>query len=60
MTIEELFYIRISEQDRVIRDRAKERWDSIAKPIDGLGRLEEIICRIVAVSPRFAVLASCL
>ena len=49
MTIEELFSIQISEPDRVIRDRAKARWDSIAKPIDGLGRLEEIICRIAAV-----------
>ena len=48
MTIEELCSIRISKPDPGIRDEAKKRWDAIAKPIDGLGRMEEIICRIAS------------
>lgn len=49
MTKEELFSISITEPDPEILKRSKEKWDGIAKPIDGLGSFEEIICRIAAV-----------
>lgn len=29
---------------------AKKRWDSIAKPIDGLGLLEEYVCKLCAIA----------
>ena len=32
-----------------IYEIAKKRWDSIAKPVDGLGDLEGIICRIASI-----------
>lgn len=49
MTKEELFSISITEPDPEILNRSKAKWDGIAKPIDGLGSFEEIICRIAAV-----------
>ncbi len=49
MTKEELFSISITESDSKILEQSKARWDNIAKPIDGLGSFEEIICRIAAV-----------
>lgn len=30
--------------------RTKQKWDTLAKPIDGLGAFEDIICRIAAIS----------
>ena len=35
-----------------IYELAKKRWDSIAKPVDGLGELEGIICRIASIQGR--------
>ena len=49
MTEKELFDIRIEEPSPLIYERAKDRFDSLAKPIDGLGRFEDIICRIAAI-----------
>ncbi|MCR5227877.1 MAG: nicotinate-nucleotide--dimethylbenzimidazole phosphoribosyltransferase [Eubacterium sp.] len=49
MTKAELFSISITEPDPEILKRSKAKWDGIAKPIDGLGSFEEIICRIAAV-----------
>ena len=49
MTLKELMDINIIYPDRKIYDSAKDRWDHIAKPIDGLGDLEKIICRICAI-----------
>jgi len=49
MTKEELFSISITELDPEILKQSKAKWDGIAKPIDGLGSFEEIICRIAAV-----------
>ena len=34
---------------KLIFENIKRRWDSIAKPLDSLGKLEEIVCRIGAV-----------
>ena len=39
----------IKPADPAVYDRILKRWDSIAKPLNGLGRFEEIIARIGAV-----------
>lgn len=49
MTREELFSVTVRVPDEEIRRAAKLRWDRIAKPIDGLGVMEELVCRIAAV-----------
>ena len=49
MTREELFGTRIEKPDKMFYDRAKEGFDRLAKPIDGLGTFEDMICRIAAV-----------
>lgn len=49
MTESKLFDIRIDEPSAPIYSRAKEKFDSLAKPVDGLGRFEDIICRIAAI-----------
>ena len=48
MTIDELRKLQIRQADPLIYAEAKERWDAIAKPVDGLGELEKIICRIAS------------
>ncbi len=35
--------------NRTVYDRIKRNWDRIAKPLDGLGDFEEVICRIGAI-----------
>ena len=45
MTIEDISELNIDEPDKNIMSEIKERWDSIAKPLDGLGLLEEIHAR---------------
>lgn len=32
-----------------IRRKTKERWDKIAKPIDSLGKLEAVVCKLCAI-----------
>ena len=49
MTEEELFKLNIKEPDRDIYAGAKARFDSLAKPLDGFGDLEDVICRIAAI-----------
>ncbi len=49
MRMDELFSIDIKAPDEDIITQSKERWDAIAKPIDGLGRLEDIVSRIAAI-----------
>ncbi|MBQ3791034.1 MAG: nicotinate-nucleotide--dimethylbenzimidazole phosphoribosyltransferase [Lachnospiraceae bacterium] len=49
MTIDELRQLEIRRPDPSVRIAAKEHWDRIVKPIDGLGDLEELICRIAAI-----------
>ena len=49
LTKEELLSVRIEKPDSDIYARVKNNWDSIAKPIDGMGKFEEIICRVGAV-----------
>lgn len=52
MTEEELFKICVRKPDRAVHDMAKERFDSLAKPLDGLGIFEDMICRIAAVQQK--------
>lgn len=46
---EELKQIRIEKTDEQIREKIKRNWDCVAKPIDGLGRLEELTAQIGAI-----------
>lgn len=48
MTKQELFDIEIRKPSQHIYNRIKANWDHIAKPLDGLGKLEKIICKIGA------------
>ena len=49
MIPEELASLKITGPDEEIRRLAKARWDTLAKPVDGLGYLEDMICRAAAV-----------
>lgn len=49
MNTEELYKLKPDTPDESIYIKAKERWDSIAKPIDGLGDFEDIVCRIASI-----------
>ena len=49
MTKDELLSLKINRPDDEIRRLAKARWDTVAKPIDGLGDFEDIICTIAAI-----------
>ncbi len=40
------FLEQIKEPDRAAEQRCRARWDQIAKPLDGLGNLEQYIMRI--------------
>ena len=66
MTKEELLTLKVPVPDREILGKIKEAWNKVAKPLDGLGKLETMLCRIGAaqdcavpqVSPR-AVIIMC-
>ena len=45
----ELYEIKTDEPDPDIYKAAKERFDSLAKPIDGFGHFEDMICRIASI-----------
>ena len=45
----------IAPQDRAAMARAKAHWDGIAKPLDGLGKLETAVIRIAGVTGSEAV-----
>ncbi len=49
MTRTELFELQAEMPDEEIYTKIKKNWDSLAKPIDGLGAFEEIHCRIGAI-----------
>ncbi|MBR3307592.1 MAG: nicotinate-nucleotide--dimethylbenzimidazole phosphoribosyltransferase [Lachnospiraceae bacterium] len=49
MTREELLSLKASCPDREIYVRTKAAWDSLAKPVDGLGYFEELHCRTAAI-----------
>ena len=47
---ETLKKLKLEEPDRNIYKKVLENWDSIAKPLDGMGRFETIIAQIGAIS----------
>lgn len=49
MKKQELFAIKIEKPDESFYRMAKQKWEDLAKPIDGLGTLEELICRIASI-----------
>ena len=59
MTLEETLR-RIVPADRSIEEEAWRRWDSIAKPLRGLGLLEEAIARIAGMARTGEVGGVCL
>jgi len=50
MTKQELFQIKLNVPDEKVKESAKKRWDSLAKPIDGFGDLETVVSRIAAIA----------
>ena len=49
MTLDTLLSITVEAPDDSVRRQARGRWDAIAKPVDGLGKLEEIVCRVASI-----------
>ncbi len=49
LTERELYEIRIDRPDEAIYSQAKDNWDHISKPIDGLGDFETLVCRIAGI-----------
>lgn len=49
MTKDELFEIEIKRPSKEIYKSAKKALDLLAKPIDGFGRFEDMICRIASI-----------
>ncbi len=49
MTKQELFGTKIEPLDDFVYNKAKANFDALAKPLDGFGDLEDIICRIAAI-----------
>ena len=49
LTKEELLSIRIEKPESNYYAHVKNNWDKIAKPIDGMGKFEEIISRVGAI-----------
>ena len=52
MTRDELLAIKPNEPDRDMYRSAKAEFDALAKPIDGFGHMEDIVCRIVSIMGR--------
>ena len=50
MTNQQLKQIKIRKPDENIRKKVQENWDSLAKPLDGLGIFEKIFMQIGAVT----------
>ncbi len=44
-----LFDFKIEKPDEKAARKAKNNWDKVSKPIDGLGDFENLICRIAAI-----------
>ena len=57
MTRQELEDLRIGAPSRAVYDQVKARWDGMAKPLDGMGRFEELTARMGAVfgTPEFQI-----
>ncbi len=49
-TKKDLFNLITDSPDEALYEKAKSNWNSIAKPLDGLGDFEDLICRISAIT----------
>ncbi len=49
LTKEELFELKIEKPDMEYYRRTKARWDRKAKPLDSLGDLETLVCRLASI-----------
>lgn len=49
MTKEELYGLKFCAPDLGMEQKIKDRWDNLAKPLDGLGRFETMVARIGAI-----------
>lgn len=49
-TRDELMHLRVDIPDEEMRKRVLKNWDAVAKPIDGMGRFEEITAQIGAIT----------
>ena len=48
-TREELFKLTVESLNKEIYNQVLKKWDSIAKPIDGMGRFEKLTAQIGAI-----------
>ena len=48
-TVRELAQIRITPPDEAVRKLVKKHWDTLAKPLDGMGSFETITAQIGAI-----------
>lgn len=55
MTKEELFSLKADKPSEEIYKEAGKIWDSIAKPIDGLGDFERVVCQLCAVQNTLSI-----
>lgn len=46
MTLRELTSLTIDKPDANVYEQMKRRWDSLSKPLDGLGDFEELVCKL--------------
>ncbi|MBR1441744.1 MAG: nicotinate-nucleotide--dimethylbenzimidazole phosphoribosyltransferase [Lachnospiraceae bacterium] len=49
LDLKDLFELKIERPDEKIFRKIKENWDSVSKPIDGLGDFEDFLCRLGAI-----------
>ncbi len=52
MTKQELFNIDISNTSEEIYVASKHKWDSLSKPLDGMGDFEELICKLASIQEK--------
>lgn len=50
MLIQDLFTLKIEEPSTATYELVKNKWDALAKPLDGLGDFEELICKIGSIT----------
>lgn len=50
LSLSGLYDLKIEKPDEEIKKRVKENWDHIAKPVDGMGRFENIVAQIASIA----------
>ena len=50
MTREEILSLKIEKSDREAGEAVRRNWDRVAKPLDGLGKFEDLIIKIGAIT----------